>query len=134
MRDKLSACKYPGWSIDRAVQKIAHIPQESLLVRRNKPRPLEKGNIVTFTTPYSRQYNQIVSIARKHLPILSIHDHILNTVETGVRLALTKAPTLGSILSPSLFSSVSKGTNWLSTTGFYCCEHWICTGFQICLN
>lgn len=93
VRNKLLVRQCPGWRIDRALHKTALIPRESLFTSKNKCRPLEKEQLVTFTTPYSRQYNQIVSQNGNIFPILSIQDQIRNTVETGGRFVSTKAPT-----------------------------------------
>lgn len=53
----------------------------------------------------------------------------------GIRFVRTKATTLGSLLSPTPFStSTNPNRNWLSTTGFSGCGHKICTACKYAEN
>lgn len=126
--DKLLARQYPSWSINRALNKTALMPWESLFNRPSKTdKSGKKEESVTFTTPYSRQFKQITSIVQKHLPLLTAQEGLRDTVEKNIHFFSTKAPTLGSMLPPSLFSSSVRRENWLSTRGFCNCGHNICT-------
>lgn len=60
--------------------------------------------------------------------LLTVHEGMKDVVETGIRFVATKAPSLGSILSPSLFyNKQAARENWLSCTGSHGCGHKMCT-------
>lgn len=78
-------------------------------------------NKIHFVTTYSRQYNQIVAIVKKCLPILYVDKTLYDILQQGYSFSSRRAPTLGSILSPSLFHPHHPPRTWLSTTGSFPC-------------
>lgn len=79
-----------------------------------------KKKAVVFTTTFSLQYNQVVRIVKRYLPILSADERMKSILDTPVKFVAKKALTLGSMVSPSLFRSrITQRDTWLSTVGFH---------------
>lgn len=135
VKNKLLARSYPQWSIDRAMARVQNIQRESLFGKKPKVKLKPIENKITFSTIYSPQFPSIVAIIKKHLPLLSIDDTIRKIIPNGIQYVSSRAPTLGTILSPSLFlSNKPNNTNWLTTKGFHKCGHNICTACRFAEN
>lgn len=80
-------------------------------------------NKVNFVTTFSLEYNKIVAILKECLPILYADKDLYSVIKGGCNFSCRRAPSLGSMLSPSLFCSrkPNKPQTWLSTTGSYMC-------------
>lgn len=83
---------------------------------------------ITFCITYSSQFQQVVRIVKRHLPLLCTHDQPHNIMGSGVRFINKKAQTLGTMLSPSLYiNPTGNSQTWLTTKGFFRCGHKVCT-------
>lgn len=70
----------------------------------------------------------MVSKINEQLPFLTWQDSRQNLLDGGICFVFRKAPTIGTLLSPSLFDEkTEQDKNWLSGKGFYNCGHRICT-------
>lgn len=58
----------------------------------------------------------------------------MSILEEGVQFVSRRAPTLGCLISPSLFTSSHPNHNWLSTKGFHSCGQAKCTVCQFAKN
>lgn len=112
---------YPEKMVNRAFIAASEVPRSILLqenVNKNKNRnnkySLSSTNVPVFSTPYSSEFTKIRNIVTKYLPIL-INDPIYGEVLCGYQVGIP--PTLGSSLSPSLFSNEQSRSNWLQFRG-----------------
>lgn len=87
---------------------------ESKHLRAKKP---DGSGILTFSTPYSVDYNCITSILKKYLPILYQDPLFDSILQNGVRFVARRGRNLGNILAHSALPSVTQRT-WLHTVGF----------------
>lgn len=100
----------------------------SQLLEEKRNRNRKSKPTITFSTTFSLQYDQVVKIIKKHLPLLSVEKNMWEVLDKGVRFVSRRAPTLGNIISPSMFNSPSPlQTEWLKSVGFYSCGHKKCT-------
>lgn len=96
---------------------------ETKLVKRHNNNP-----VVTFSTVYIRQFDQIKCIVHKHLTLLSAVDSLHDVLQNGVHFVSRRAPTIRDRVSPSIFVSKSPSNyNCLTLKGFYHCSHRQCT-------
>ena len=114
---------YPIKTVNRALARASAIPRDTLLsnIYTNKTLGTPHCDVTVFSTTFSSEFNQIKSIVNKNLPMLygdPAYQHIL---ERGVKTVSRRAPSLGSRLSPSLFSSQHTGANWLQLQGTFKC-------------
>lgn len=88
----------------------------------------EKARLPHFVTTYSMQYQDIVKIVKQCLPILYADKALYDVHQRGCSFSSKKCPTLGSVLSPSLFRSQTRQSShtWLNVTGSYPCGHGTC--------
>lgn len=87
---------------------------------KKRQQTTNSDRTLTFVTPFSSHYNQVVAVMKKYLPILS-QDTILDQIlGQGVKFVACKAKNIGNILSPSSLDSEQK-TTWLNTKGCYKC-------------
>lgn len=134
---------YPPWALDCARTKVRGIDRMTLLDSSHKSSKNKSGrralrdtnkNPVTFSTIYSPQYRKITNIIKKHLPLLRGNRKMCTILDTGIRYVSRRAPTLGSIISPSLFTVETPSANWLSTRGFFGCGSARCTACKYAKN
>lgn len=132
MSARFEARGYPRSAINRALSIANKTPRANLLMdkpsnhsRRNRS---EKSHFVpTFSTPYSAEFHKIKKIVTKYLPVLS-NDHIYSQIlNKGIRTVSRKAPSLGGLLSPSLYISKKQTAHWLQFKGTYRCGGRSCT-------
>lgn len=120
---------YPKKILDKAIQKVASIPRESLLLYTNRQqlKDQQESAQLTFSTQYSPQFGSITKIIDKYLPMLSSDDNLRSVLNNRVRYVSKRASTLGSIVSLSLYLSESHTpTRWLNTVCFISCGHTRC--------
>ncbi|OCT91696.1 hypothetical protein XELAEV_18014756mg [Xenopus laevis] len=74
-------------------------------------------------TTYSHKSSQLRRIIQKYWSILGQDPKLKGILPTQPNFAYKRGPSLGSILSPSLFTDtdVSGSTHWLTTKGCYRC-------------
>lgn len=96
---RLGERRYPKWAIDKAMYRIRDIPRDNLLTKKVTSNP--RKTTITFSATYSPQFSQITSIIKKHLPVLSGDSTVQKIISTGIHYVSTRAPTLGTILSPA---------------------------------
>lgn len=127
--NRLRARSYPEWTLTKAKARVAHLNRQNLLVEHtHNTRQTTQTNSLTFSTTYSRQFNNIVNIVKKHLPILSVENSLREVLDEGIRFVSRRAPTIANKVSPSMYRSVSSDRpTWLSTVGFFKCGHRNCT-------
>lgn len=133
MRDNNAVCNrlrsrsYSEWTLKRAINKVANIPQSDLLKEENiLPSGETKRAPIAFSTPYSAQFKQITKIIKRHLPLLATDDKMQEVLDNGVPIISRLAPTIANLISPSLFSR-NPSTDWLSKKGFFRCGYKQCT-------
>ncbi|XP_053571501.1 uncharacterized protein LOC128661250 [Bombina bombina] len=69
---------------------------------------------VVFSTPYSNQYNDVVNILKKHIPLLKNDPLLLSLI--NCKFVSRKPDTLGSKLAPSIIQTTKSNTiTWLHT-------------------
>lgn len=119
---------YPKGMLSRACNIVDGISRNHLLSPRKSMDIFErKSSPITFTTGFIVQYWQVVSIVKKHLPLLYSDENVRSILGDGVRFVSKRAPTLGNLVSPTYFSSHDKtGSTWLHALGSYKCGHYIC--------
>lgn len=66
-------------------------------------------------------FSQIKKIIEKNLPILNSDEKAGLILQDGVRIVSRRAPTLGSILSPSVVECPSREHTWLQYKGCFKC-------------
>lgn len=119
-----------GYS-NKTINRASTIPRETLLRdNKNKYKKKKFGNnknsfssqdVSTFSTPYSLEFTKIRNTVTKYLPIL-FNDPIYHEILSGgIRSVSRRTPTLGSFLSPSLFSCTQSGSHWLHFKGNFRC-------------
>lgn len=127
--ERLKQRGYSNKIIQSAIHKVEQIPRENLLTHKSSRFKTSEPNqpSITFSTQYSPQFPAICNIIKRYLPMLTSNDNLRATVDQGVRFVSRKAPTLGSTLSPSLFTTqISPNMTWLNTVGFHSCGHTHC--------
>lgn len=126
--DRLRSRGYPEWTLSRAKHRVANMSRDILLREKdNTCQKIDGDNSITFSTTYSKQYREIVRIVQTHLPILLAEDKIRDAIGQ-VCCVSRRAPTLGIIISPSLFIGTnSTQPTWLKTKVFLRCGHRPCT-------
>ncbi|XP_031751078.1 uncharacterized protein LOC116408410 [Xenopus tropicalis] len=79
--------------------------------------------IPTFVTSFSSQFYKIKHIVNTLIPVLYNDPDLATLLHGGCRVVARKAPTLGNILSPTLWSSQPKKDKmtWLRVKGTYTC-------------
>lgn len=119
--NRLQHRAYPGWMLARAHNIVDDIPRERLLTIGNPPvnssTKLGEASL-TFSTDFSLQYNQIVALVKFHLPLLYVDDNLQKVLANGVRFISRRAPNLGSLVSPSYFSSKDQSVKSWQTIVF----------------
>ncbi|OCT99555.1 hypothetical protein XELAEV_18005337mg [Xenopus laevis] len=113
-------------SDDNFLKESCKLRDKSTLLKDKKTKKSGRGSQytqpVTLRTKYSRQFNRIKSIVGKYLPILYADKDFKEILRTGYRIVARRAPTIGSILAPSLFSRASKSKTWLQSVGMFKCN------------
>lgn len=80
---------------------------------------------MVFSTPFSKQYYDVVQIIKRYLPLLNGDETFKNILP--VKFVAKHAQTLGNAVSPSLFTSGSKhGDNWIHTSASFKCGYSWC--------
>ncbi|XP_068098888.1 uncharacterized protein [Hyperolius riggenbachi] len=112
--------------IDKARQQVVRRNRRDLLGVGAGRRTGQRRNL-TFTTPYSLEYNKVVSIVKKYLPVLHADPRLRKILEGGCAFSARPAPTLRTRLSPSLFSSSPRPVpTWLTCKGSFRCGYSTC--------
>lgn len=87
----------------------------------------ESSNKLTFSTPYSTDFNKIKHIFNKFLPVLYKDEKLRNILDEGCRCVARKGKTLGNYLSPSDVNNYEeKKKTWLFKPGFFPCFGKLC--------
>lgn len=119
------------WTIERAKKQMASVDR-SRLISGSRCNIGSHSNStdrsITFCTTYSSQFLQIVRIIKHYLLLLCTHDQLHDIMGSGVRFISKKAPTLGTMISPSLYINLT-GTSqtWLTMKGFFSCGYKVCS-------
>lgn len=128
---------YPQCSLNRVYNIVDKIPRNALLDTSNsfkKQKNWDKfGNSskITFSTGFIPQYRQVVGIVKKHLPHLNSDPNLRHILSSEIRFVSRKAPTLGSKISPSFFSSkTGQQTTCWQTVGPHKCGHNKCLTYN----
>uniref|UniRef100_A0A803JHB8 Reverse transcriptase domain-containing protein n=1 Tax=Xenopus tropicalis TaxID=8364 RepID=A0A803JHB8_XENTR len=79
------------------------------------------NKLPTFVTAYSNQFYKIREIFYNLLPVLYNDPLLETTVSGGCKVVARRAPTLGNLLSPTLWRSCPTRATWLTTKGTYPC-------------
>lgn len=79
------------WTIDRAHVCVEDKFRNSLIHKSIKGTPQENSNYVTFSTSYSKEYNKIVDIIKKYLPILHQDDIFSSILSQGCNFIAKKS-------------------------------------------
>ena len=116
---------YSATVINNALQRVSTIPRDSLLVNRG-PRDTHTSLTIDtsapiFSTAYSMEFNKIRQIVNKYLPVLYSDTSYVSILSKGIRTVSRRAPTLGGVLSPSLFVSKPISQTWLNFVGTFKC-------------
>lgn len=88
---------------------MAKLSQQVLLGEKGHKTGSSKSKNcpVKFSITFSRQYNQIVNIVKRHLPMLSVETSLHHVLNAGVRFMSRRAPTLANMVFPSVFISAT---------------------------
>ncbi|XP_056390615.1 uncharacterized protein LOC130284359 [Hyla sarda] len=118
---------YPNLTIMRAI-KIAAEKNRNELIKTQNTKSLsdETSKPIIFSTQYySTEFRSVQKIIDKHMPILHTDPGVREALESGYMCVSRRAPTLGQMLSPSLFTDgPTKKPTWLKHTGSYkCCAN-----------
>lgn len=122
---RLRQREYPEWTLQRAKEVVSLIPQDSLLSKEKSDNTTrDTSQPVVFSTQYNPHWKKVTNIIKKHLPMLNHDENFSSILLPGVKYVSRKAPTLGTNLLPSLFSSRSESpSTWLNVKGNYLCGH-----------
>ncbi|OCT71820.1 hypothetical protein XELAEV_18034798mg [Xenopus laevis] len=125
LQDKFLAKGYTLATLREAL-KFALSVDRSTLLKDKRTGKLGRGpqytQPATLSTKYSRQFNRIKSIVGKYLPILHADKDFKEILRTGYKIVARRAPTIGFILAPGLYSRVSKSKTWLQSVGMFKCN------------
>lgn len=91
---RLAARDYPPWSSSIARKLVANKTRDQLMHGINKHKKVDQSSSapIAFATTYSPQYNNIVKIIKKHLPILRMDDKLDNILAKSIQYVAEKAP------------------------------------------
>lgn len=104
-------------------------PRSQLLtIKQNRSQLENMDRPTVFSTTYIRQYNLIVDIIKKHMPILLADEKMGEVLCTPVQYVAKRASTIVNRVSPSVFPKMKQqsATSWLTVMGFHKCGHKIC--------
>lgn len=132
---RLKTCHWPQWSLARAVNRVAVINRSDLLMERWNNQICNPNSArIVFSTAYSPQFQQIISIIKKYFSLLMVNEKMNTILGTGVRFVSCRAPTIGLLISPSVYVRHDCNHNWLTTAGVYGCGHARCTACKFTRN
>lgn len=133
--DRLKARRYPPWSLNRARERLAKTPRQTLLQAKvNQGNTTREESPVVFSTPYSPQFNAIKNIVAKYLPILQGDKDMADILSRPVKYVARRARTIGNSVSPSGMVGGSQRENWLSIKGFFKCGRSVCKACQFVMS
>lgn len=115
--DRLRCRKYPSWTLIRAHNTTATKDRDLLLCSKEKCKdPLQK--LLIFSTQFSMEYGTICKMIKKHMSLLTLDPTLNSVFVQGYRCVAHRAPTLGQMLSHSLFCTYApKIPTWLNQKG-----------------
>lgn len=129
LNQKLLKRGYKTWHLDRAHLRTNNRTRDSLLEANKTEKIISRanaGNIPTFSTPYSTDFNKIKNLIQKYVPLLDKDPKLREILSSGCRYVAKKGKSLGGMLSPSDFTSHTTTKTWLSQQGFYPCGGKFC--------
>lgn len=85
---------------------------------------------VVFSTLYNIEFQEIRFIVKDYLPIFHGVIAYKSILSCGTRFLARKAPMLGHMLPPSLFTFVPHTGTWFQTTGVYKCNAPRCASYK----
>lgn len=119
--NRLGKRKYPEWLLNQA-EEMALNMERSLLISNSNRNSLSR--VANDKSKKTQSYSQhCTALNTKKYVIFKKTWHFL----LGYRCVAWKAPTLGQVLSFSLFcSQAASSATWLNQKGLYPCGHTIC--------
>lgn len=126
--NRLKQRGYSNEILDRATEIADTRDRQTLLKYEHKKTMTNKNdkklsyNKPMFITTYSTEFTKIRQIINKYIPILKQDTNLHHVLMDGVKSVTRKAPTLQTMLSPSLISIPNKKKgSWLNLKGFFKC-------------
>ncbi|OCT87659.1 hypothetical protein XELAEV_18021356mg [Xenopus laevis] len=124
LRDKFLEKNYNMQILQAEFERALNIDRKELLRSRKRGRRMEretKKEQLTLSMQYSAQFNRIKNIVNKFLPVLQVDRDYKQILDAGIRVVARRAPTIGSVLAPSLYQKETNNTTWLQSIGSYKC-------------
>ena len=116
---------YSATVVNNALRRVNAIPRDSLLDNRRSrsrsPNSMNNETAPIFSTSYSMEFYKIKQIIIKYLPVLYSDASYTSILSKGIKTVSRRAPTLGGVLSPSLFESKPTSSTWLDFVGTFKC-------------
>uniref|UniRef100_A0A803K2I9 Reverse transcriptase domain-containing protein n=1 Tax=Xenopus tropicalis TaxID=8364 RepID=A0A803K2I9_XENTR len=124
LRDRFLDRGYSMRSLSSAFIKALRMERSDLLTDRKGQHHGRVGRgyvSPTFVTSFSNQFYKIKRIVSNLIPVLYNDPDLALVLQGGYNIVAKKAPTLGNILSPTLWRSRPLRATWLTVKGTYRC-------------
>uniref|UniRef100_A0A803K2L1 Reverse transcriptase domain-containing protein n=1 Tax=Xenopus tropicalis TaxID=8364 RepID=A0A803K2L1_XENTR len=124
LRDRFLSRGYSIKSLSQAFIKALRTDRSELLANRNKGsdnRTKKSRDLPTFVTAFSNQFYKVKRILYDLIPVLYNDPDLAVVLQDGCNVVARRAPTLGNLLSPTLWKSQPRKTSWLNVKGTYRC-------------
>lgn len=110
--------------------RVAQIGRNSLLKEKQQVRKYNpKSTPLCFQPPTAHSIGQLWPLLKNIYPSSWVVPECF-ILGPGVRFVYCRAPTIGSIISQSLYKQADSNHNWLVTKGFYDCGYSRCTAYK----